>query len=150
MPCYRCGARQTDPGRGQSPWRRGVRRDCQVLVCPECQGRHDWADDLDKCPRCRSVHLVRRLGEVECRDCGTVVPPPGPGSAPGSAGAAEGAHASEGAHAGEGAGAGEGGSVPGTGGVMAGEPSHGTQAAGLAEEVARALERVLGRSAVRQ
>jgi hypothetical protein len=138
MPCYRCGARQTDPGRGQSPWRRGVRRDCQVLVCPECQGTHDWADDLDKCPRCRSVHLVRRLGEVECRDCGTVVPPPGPGGASGSAGASEAADVS-----------GAGG-VSSAGGVTAGEPSHGTQASGLAEEVARALERVLGRSAVRQ
>lgn len=114
MPCYRCGARQTDPGRGQSPWRRGVRHDCQVLVCPECQVAHDWAGDLDRCPRCQSVHLVRRLGEVECRDCGTVVPPPG---APGQA------HGSQ---------------------------ARGDQAPGLSEEVARALERVLGRSAARR
>jgi uncharacterized Zn finger protein (UPF0148 family) len=28
--------------------------------------------DLDRCPACQSVHLVRRLGEVECRDCGYV------------------------------------------------------------------------------
>jgi hypothetical protein len=114
MPCYRCGARQTDPGRGQSPWRRGVRHDCQVLVCPECQVAHDWAGDLDRCPRCQSVHLVRRLGEVECRDCGTVVPSPGvPGQAPGG-------------------------------------QARGDQATGLSEEVARALERVLGRSAARR
>jgi len=26
--------------------------------------------DLDRCSLCASVHLVRRLGEVECRDCG--------------------------------------------------------------------------------
>jgi len=133
MPCYRCGARQTDPGRGQSPWRRGVRRDCQVLVCPDCQVAHDWAGDLDRCPRCGSVHLVRRLGEVECRDCETVVPPPAaqdgaagliaPGGVP------------------------PGGSVPG--GSVPGGLSRSGQAARLSEEVALALERVLGRSAVR-
>jgi hypothetical protein len=138
MPCYRCGARQTDPGRGQSPWRRGVRRDCQVLVCPECQGTHDWADDLDKCPRCRSVHLVRRLGEVECRDCGTVVPPSGPvaASGPGDMSGSAGVSGPAGGSA--------------AAGVTAAEQSHGAEASGLAEEVARALERVLGRSAVRQ
>ncbi|MGO8957668.1 MAG: hypothetical protein ACLQFR_09900 [Streptosporangiaceae bacterium] len=70
MPCYRCGARQVDPDRGESPWRRGVRRDRQVLICPDCQVAYDWAADLDHCPVCASVHLVRRLGEVECRDCG--------------------------------------------------------------------------------
>ena len=32
MPCYRCGARQVDPVRGHSPWRRGVKDDEQVLV----------------------------------------------------------------------------------------------------------------------
>jgi ribosomal protein L40E len=81
MPCYRCGARQVDPVRGHSPWRRGVKGDEQVLVCPGCQASADWAADLDKCRRCGSVHLVRRLGEVECRDCGMTVPPDGgPGS----------------------------------------------------------------------
>lgn len=75
MPCYRCGMRQVDPDRGESPWRRGVRRDRQVLICPGCQSAFDWAADLDKCAVCASVHLVRRLGEVECRDCGSVGQP---------------------------------------------------------------------------
>ena len=75
MPCYRCGARQVDPVRGHSPWRRGVKDDELVLVCPGCQASADWTADLDKCRQCGSVHLVRRLGEVECRDCGMTVPP---------------------------------------------------------------------------
>lgn len=75
MPCYRCGTRQVDPDRGESPWRRGVRGDRQVLICPGCQAAFDWASDLDRCPVCGSVHLVRRLGEVECRDCGSVGQP---------------------------------------------------------------------------
>ena len=72
--------------------------------------------DLARCPRCGSVHLVRRLGEVECRDCGTIVPP--------SAGLGE-------------------EEVPG--GSASGGPSP-----DLSEEVARALERVLGRGLVSQ
>jgi hypothetical protein len=72
MPCYRCGTRQTDPERGTSPWRRGVRADSLVLICPGCQETANWAADLDQCPECSSVHLVRRLGEVECRECGAV------------------------------------------------------------------------------
>jgi hypothetical protein len=72
MPCYRCGTRQVDPDRGESPWKRGVRGDRQVLVCPGCQAAFDWAADLDRCAVCSSVRLVRRLGEVECRDCGAV------------------------------------------------------------------------------
>jgi hypothetical protein len=74
MPCYRCGTRQVDPDRGESPWQRGVRGDRQVLVCPACQASFDWRADLDPCPVCASVHLVRRLGETECRDCGWVRP----------------------------------------------------------------------------
>jgi hypothetical protein len=74
MPCYRCGTRQVDPDRGESPWKRGVRDDHQVLVCPGCQGSFDWMSDLDHCVVCSSVHLVRRLGETECRDCGSVRP----------------------------------------------------------------------------
>ena len=73
MPCYRCGARQVDPVRGHSPWRRGVKGDQQVLVCPNCQAGADWTAELDKCPQCGGVHLVRRLGEVECRNCGATV-----------------------------------------------------------------------------
>ncbi|MBO0824246.1 MAG: hypothetical protein J2P27_10380 [Actinobacteria bacterium] len=72
MPCYRCGTRQVDPDRGESPWRRGVRGDHQVLICPDCQVAADWTSELDRCQVCSSVHLVRRLGEVECRDCGAI------------------------------------------------------------------------------
>jgi ribosomal protein L40E len=116
MPCYRCGARQVDPVRGQvSLWRRGVKDDEQVLVCPGCQASADWTADLDKCRQCGSAHLVRRLGEVECRDCGKTV---SPDSAPGPLAARP--------------------VGPGT-----------VRAPGLSEEVALALERVLGRSAAR-
>ncbi|MFI0370998.1 hypothetical protein ACH35V_24275 [Actinomadura sp. 1N219] len=94
MPCFRCGARQTDPVRGASPWKRGVRADRQVLICPGCQSVHGTADDLDRCAACGSARLVCRLGEVECRDCGhtrEAVPadlvhsgaPPGPPAASG-------------------------------------------------------------------
>ena len=54
-----------------------MRRNTQVLICPGCQSAGDWTSDLDRCARCASVHLVRRLGEVECRDCGAIVPPAG-------------------------------------------------------------------------
>jgi hypothetical protein len=114
MPCYRCGTRQVDPVRGHSPWRRAVRDDQQVLVCPNCQSGTNWAADMDKCPQCAGVHLVRRLGEVECRDCGAVVPPAGDGEP-----------------------------------SAAGESAPIGRAPGLSEEVALALERVLGRSAAR-
>ncbi|MEU7853043.1 hypothetical protein [Nonomuraea sp. NPDC049141] len=70
MPCYRCGARQTDPVRGASPWKRGVRRETQVLICPDCQRLHDL--DLEACATCGSTTLICRLGEVECRACGSV------------------------------------------------------------------------------
>jgi hypothetical protein len=72
MPCYRCGARQTDPGKGPSPWKRGVIDDMQVLVCPDCQSTHDWTTDLDKCGSCGSTMLVRALGETRCRACAFV------------------------------------------------------------------------------
>jgi hypothetical protein len=70
LPCYRCGVRQTDPERGKSPWRRGVLRDELILVCPACQESGDWTAELESCSRCASVHLIRRLGQVECLDCG--------------------------------------------------------------------------------
>ena len=69
MPCYRCGARQTDPERGPSPWKRGVVREHQVLVCPACQSGADWQAGLQSCARCGSLHLIRRLDQVECLDC---------------------------------------------------------------------------------
>ncbi len=72
MPCYHCGTRQLDPDRGESPWTRGVLRDHQILVCPRCQTQRDWTAELDRCGRCASAHLVRRLDEVECRDCGLI------------------------------------------------------------------------------
>ena len=75
MPCYRCGVRQTDPERGKSPWRRGVRRDELVLVCPACQDSGEWTAELESCSRCASLHLIRRLGQVECLDCGLVREP---------------------------------------------------------------------------
>src|SRR5512142_1921211 len=70
MPCFRCGARQTDPGRGASPWKRGVRAGTQVLVCPDCQRGSDWRAALDRCPRCASTMLIRALGDTVCRRCG--------------------------------------------------------------------------------
>jgi hypothetical protein len=85
VPCYLCGVRQTDPERGRSPWRRGVRHDQLVLICPACQESADWTAELERCGKCRSAHLIRRLGQVECLDCGlvrepeaTLVPSPGP------------------------------------------------------------------------
>ncbi len=72
MPCFRCGARQTDPVRGDSPWKRGVHHDRQVLICPDCQETPDWAADLDRCSGCGAVALISRLGEIECRACSTV------------------------------------------------------------------------------
>ena len=121
-----------------------MRRDSQVLICPHCQASDDWMADLARCPRCGSVHLVRRLGEVECRDCGTIVPPSaGPGEASGGdalAGEAMGGSALGGeALKGEAL----GGEVALT--EVAGGPSP-----DLSEEVARALERVLGRGLVSQ
>jgi hypothetical protein len=74
MGCYVCGARQTDPVRGASPWQRGVVRDEQVLGCPDCQASGAWAAVLDHCSSCGSTSLVRRLGETSCRTCGAVGP----------------------------------------------------------------------------
>lgn len=94
MPCYRCGERQTDPDRGASPWKRGVRDEHQVLICPTCQDGRDWAADLDRCAACSGIRLVRRLGEVECKDCGhvaqsaTAAQPPAGGKAGGEPAAA--------------------------------------------------------------
>jgi hypothetical protein len=135
MPCYRCGGRQVDPDRGESPWKRGVRADRQVLICPACQSSVDWVGELDQCPVCASVHLVRRLGEVECRDCGYVREPTGPvgvGPVPGAAPdpPAPGPDA-----------------VPKAApGIAAGPAPDLGQTPGLAEEVELALARVLGRA----
>lgn len=77
MPCYRCGARQIDPEQGPSPWKRAVARqgaagEHQVLICPSCQRLGGWAAELQACAGCGSLHLVRRLDQVECLDCRVV------------------------------------------------------------------------------
>jgi hypothetical protein len=162
MPCYRCGARQVDPDRGESPWKRGVRADRQVLICPACQSSVDWSAELDRCPVCSSMHLVRRLGEVECRDCGdvrepsaapaSVTPIPGasaPGGAAGSAGGGSGGTGGGSGSAGGGSGSASGGSgsVSGSaGGSSVGGDADFGETPGLAEEVELALARVLGRA----
>ncbi|KUP97338.1 hypothetical protein [Thermobifida cellulosilytica] len=74
MPCYLCGARSGDPSCGAEPWERGVRRERQVLICPDCLASRDWKADLDRCGRCRSTFLISRLGEIECHGCGEVRP----------------------------------------------------------------------------
>jgi hypothetical protein len=123
-----------------------------VLICPACQSSVDWLGELDQCPVCSSVHLVRRLGEVECRDCGYVREPtggdpadlgPAPGVPPGSVATSEAGAAGSGA-----AGPGAAGSVaaPEAGGAAAADPDADIGATpGLAEEVELALARVLGR-----
>ncbi|HEY7361874.1 MAG TPA: hypothetical protein VH642_13740 [Streptosporangiaceae bacterium] len=133
-----------DPVRGHSPWQRGVRGNEQVLICPTCQGIHDWKTDLDPCGRCGSVRLVRRLGEAECRDCGYVATPEAVAVPAGVA-------VTEGAAVGGGvARSGEVATVTGTGAGRDDEVPcmSGAEAPGLSEEVERALERVLGRGPV--
>jgi hypothetical protein len=66
------------------------------------------------------MHLVRRLGEVECRDCGDVREP-----SPSAAGVSP---------------------ISGVATVSPGEHADLAEAPGLAEEVELALARVLGRA----
>ncbi len=134
MPCYRCGVRQTDPERGKSPWRRGVRRDQLVLVCPACQEAGDWTADLEACPRCGTVHLIRRLGQVECLDCG-LVREPAPVLVPSPADGQDATVAVAPART--------PGALASPGGP--GAPVASGRDAALAEEVGRALDRLLGR-----
>jgi hypothetical protein len=103
---------------------------------------------MDRCSRCSSVHLVKRLGEVECRDCGAIVTPEGPGETglaetglteAGLAGTRLAGTPGEGT-AGEEPGEALGGAGPAVGG----------RGPDLSEEVARALDRVLSRSLVSQ
>jgi hypothetical protein len=140
VPCYRCGMRQTDPERGKSPWRRGVVRDQLVLICPACQESADWTAELERCAKCRSAHLIRRLGQVECLDCGLVrepeallnaglnpsLVPVGGRDAPGRSLA--------------------GGSASAGGSAAAGGRPSGATDSALADEVSRALDRLLGRA----
>jgi hypothetical protein len=90
-----------------------VLRDELVLVCPACQESGEWTAELESCSRCASVHLIRRLGQVECLDCGLVREP-------------------------------EVALVPAARRVVA-SPTASPDAA-LAEEVGRALDRLLGRA----
>jgi hypothetical protein len=46
-----------------------------VLICPTCQSAGEWVSDLARCEICASIRLVRRLGEVECKECGNVGDP---------------------------------------------------------------------------
>jgi hypothetical protein len=82
-----------------------------VLICPQCQSAGEWVADLDRCAVCASIRLVRRLGEVECRECGNVGEPAVSASP-----------------------------------VMSQVAADGPSAPDLAEEVERALARVLRRS----
>jgi hypothetical protein len=68
VPCYQCGSRQVDPEPGKpTQWHRGVLRQQQVLICPDCYPAA--RPDLTRCLRCERVHLVKRLGQLECQDC---------------------------------------------------------------------------------
>ena len=44
-------------------------REHLVLVCPACQRRPGWSAQFQSCARCGSLHLIRRLDQVECLDC---------------------------------------------------------------------------------
>jgi hypothetical protein len=70
MACVRCGARQDDPARGPSPWKRGVLGGEQVLVCPDCQRQSGWHSGFDRCPECDGMRLSKALGVVRCSACG--------------------------------------------------------------------------------
>jgi len=96
-----------------------------VLICPVCQSAGEWVADLDRCRVCASIRLVRRLGEVECRECGNVGEPAIATSAV--------SHARE------------MGEIADIGGIASSLTS-GLGAPGLAEEVEQALARVLRRS----
>jgi hypothetical protein len=133
MPCHRCGARQTDPVRGASPWRRGVRAGELVLVCPDCQRGRDWTADLAHCAACGSARLVRALGTTQCKDCGAedqVVAETGDGD--------DGTDGADGADGTDDAGGGHGGhGTDGTGGTAQSRSGVTT----LSEDVHAALER---------
>ena len=141
MPCYRCGTRQVDPEAGKgSPWRRGVVREHQVLICPACQP--SALADLTRCSRCGSAHLIRRLDQVECLDCRLIrdaePEPPAAGSLAAESLAAE-------SLGGEAPSAAPSGSTSGPAPATATDrPSPASSGGDLASEVARALDRLRG------
>jgi hypothetical protein len=142
VPCYRCGMRQTDPERGKSPWRRGVVHDQLVLICPPCQESADWTAELEQCAKCRSAHLIRRLGQVECLDCGLVREPEAlltPGLTPGLEHGLDPGLVPVG-------GLSAAGRAPAGGSAPAGGRPSGAADTALADEVSRALDRLLGRA----
>jgi len=148
VPCYRCGMRQTDPERGKSPWRRGVVRDQLVLICPACQESADWTAELERCAKCRSAHLIRRLGQVECLDCGLVREPEAllnPGLNPGLDPGLDPGLVPVGGPDTTGRSL-AGGSASAGGSAAAGARPSGAADSALADEVSRALDRLLGRA----
>ncbi|MPZ68238.1 MAG: hypothetical protein GEU71_01755 [Actinobacteria bacterium] len=72
MPCFKCGAVQTDPRKGgPSPWARGVVGDEQILLCPECQAVDPtWTEQLRVCEACGGTRLQIIMGSIVCRACG--------------------------------------------------------------------------------
>ena len=52
------------------------------------QSGRDWTADLDRCTACGSTALVKRLGEISCRDCGSTAGP-AEGTAPAEEGEAD-------------------------------------------------------------
>ena len=82
--------------------------------------------DLDRCPVCTSVHLVRRLGETECRDCGYIRQQSAASSLPGHLAAL---------------------APDPRGASPAGPDEESAALQGLAQEVELALARVLGKTA---
>ena len=125
MPCYRCGTRQGDPEPGKgSPWRRGVIREHQVLICPVCQPAA--LAELSCCPGCGSAHLVRRLDQVECLDCRRTREADADAGIPGAEIAPD-------------------SGIPDIPVMLRSDPAA-TRDPGLAAEVARALDRLRGRS----
>ena len=136
MPCYRCGTLQADPEAGKSsPWRRGVVREHQVLICPACQP--SALADLTRCSRCGSAHLIRRLDQVECLDCRLVRDAePEPPAAASLAAESLGGEAPSAAPS---------GATSGPAPVTATDrPSPASSGGDLAGEVARALDRLRG------
>jgi hypothetical protein len=134
--------RQTDPERGKSPWRRGVVHDQLVLICPPCQESADWTAELERCAKCRSAHLIRRLGQVECLDCGLVREPEAllnPGLNPGLHPGLDAGLVPVG-------GPDVTGRAPAGGSAAAGGRPSGAADSALADEVSRALDRLLGRA----